>query len=85
MRCTPFMAPITWRERRPATSAGRWLRRWPCRLAASSDGRFDTGLILRVQYTQTGVPTGARLLAQIQSMASSLTRTQPCETGNGGT
>ena len=72
-------------ERSPATNTGRWLRRWPYRGAASGDGGFDTGLILRIQYTQTGVPTGARLLAQIQSMASSLTRTQPCETGNGGT
>jgi len=37
------------------------------------------------EYTQTLVPRGNRLFAQIQSMASLLTRTQPCETGDAGT
>ncbi len=37
------------------------------------------------QYTQTSVPMGARLSAQIQLMASLLTRAQPWETGLGGT
>ena len=38
-----------------------------------------------VQKTQTLVPIGASRLYRIQSTASSLTRTQPCETGTGGT
>ena len=37
------------------------------------------------QKTHTSSPIGAMLSAQIQLMASLLTRTHPCETGNGGT
>ncbi len=33
------------------------------------------------QYTQTGVPMGTTLFAQIQSMAATLTRTHPWEAG----
>ena len=33
------------------------------------------------QYTQTVVPIGSMLFAQIQSIASLLTRTHPCDTG----
>ena len=39
----------------------------------------------RVQYTQTAVPIGKRLLVQIKSIASSLTLTPPWDTGYGGT
>ena len=32
-------------------------------------------------WTQTGMPIGIRLLSQIQSIAGTLTRTQPCDAG----
>ena len=32
-------------------------------------------------WTQTGMRIGIRLLSQIQSIAGTLTRTQPCEAG----
>ena len=37
------------------------------------------------QYTQTAVPSGMTLLAQIQSIAAFVIRTQPCDAGYGGT
>ena len=40
---------------------------------------------VRGQKTQTSSPIGMMLFAQIQLIASSLTRTQPWETGTGGT
>ena len=32
-------------------------------------------------WTQTGVPFGIRLTSQTQSIAGTLTRTQPCDAG----
>jgi hypothetical protein len=48
------------------------------RPVAPLSGRAD-------QYTQTGVPVGATSSAQIQSIAASVTRTQPWEAAYGGT
>lgn len=52
---------------------------------AAVNGPDDVVPAVAYTYTHTVVPSGRMLFAQIQFIASSVTRTHPCDAGYGGT